>query len=200
MTSWRSRIEASILRSREMKGGNFFQLATVDGDNMPRVRTVVFRGFLGDALTITTDARSQKVKESLCCEVCWWFPVTSEQYRLTATLSYEGHGTKLSQIRKDYWCKLSEKAQAQFYWKGHPKAAYAASGGEDTQTHAAIDEKPIASEREENKDGNLTPPETFVLVLIEPTSCDYLRLTDNYRQIDTLNEDKTSWTSQRVYP
>lgn len=63
----------------DVKGGNFVQIATVDALNRPRVRTVVFRGFLDQkritskpkrrarpersALMLATDMRSDKVEE-----------------------------------------------------------------------------------------------------------------------------------------
>ena len=45
---WRERITDSIARSRKIRGGNYVQLATVDANNAPRCRTVVFRGFAPD--------------------------------------------------------------------------------------------------------------------------------------------------------
>jgi pyridoxamine 5'-phosphate oxidase len=75
--SWLNRIEASIARSRKVKGGNYVQIATVDGEGLPHCRTVVFRGFLtyteGDtanlAMKMITDSRSDKVQQIGACEV-----------------------------------------------------------------------------------------------------------------------------------
>ena len=41
--TWKERIEASIAKSRRIRGGNYVQIATVDEDGHPRCRTVVFR-------------------------------------------------------------------------------------------------------------------------------------------------------------
>ena len=88
---WRERITTSIARSRKIRGGNYVQLATVDADNAPHCRTVVFRGFAPDGrLKIITDNRSAKVKESRRVEVCWWFSQSSEQYRFAGELAYVG--------------------------------------------------------------------------------------------------------------
>ena len=58
----------SIARSRKVRGGNYVQMATVDAENRPHNRTVVFRGFQVDengkeAFKMITDARSQKVEQ-----------------------------------------------------------------------------------------------------------------------------------------
>ena len=47
--------------------------------------------------------------------------------------------------------------------------------------------------------GNVLPvPDVFLLGLLEPTSVDYLRLTDNFRQMDTAAEG--AWAASRVNP
>lgn len=43
---WRARLDASIARTRQDRGSNYVQLATVDPAGHPRNRTVVFRGFV----------------------------------------------------------------------------------------------------------------------------------------------------------
>ena len=77
-----------------MKGGNYVQLATVDSSGAPAVRTVVCRGFVdigngggcSGAIKMITNALSAKVGHitgaNPNCEVLWWFPATSEQYRI----------------------------------------------------------------------------------------------------------------------
>ena len=42
------------------------------------------------------------------------------------------------------------------------------------------------------------PPDNFLLVLLVPTSVDYLRLTHMYRQMDRFVNG--TWTLQRVHP
>ena len=121
---WRERITTSIARSRKIRGGNYVQLATVDADNAPRCRTVVFRGFAPDGrLKIITDKRSAKVKESRRVEVCWWVSQSSEQYRFAGDITYIG-GDGLEEdvaLRKQQWGNLSDKAREQFFW-AHPPA------------------------------------------------------------------------------
>ena len=60
--SWLQDLEKAIKRNKRDAHNRYFQLATVDCERLPRVRTVVFRGF-GDqtgALLFITDSRSEK--------------------------------------------------------------------------------------------------------------------------------------------
>ena len=66
-STWKQNLVNSIARSRKVRGGNYVQMATVDAENRPHNRTVVFRGFQVDengkeAFKMITDARSQKVE------------------------------------------------------------------------------------------------------------------------------------------
>ncbi|KAJ8601441.1 hypothetical protein CTAYLR_005933 [Chrysophaeum taylorii] len=192
MTLWRERIKTSIAKSRDMKGGNYVQLATCDHDGEPRVRTVVFRGFAPNgAMKMITDKRSAKVSESTRCELCWWFPRSSEQYRISGTLHYVGDDETNAERRtqrQEMWGKLSDKAREQFYWEHVPRTPYNQSpekppaGGRDSETGEILE----------------PPPPIFLLVLLEPLVCDYLRLEDNFRQIDRLADRE--WVSERVNP
>ena len=40
---------------------------------------------------------------------------------------------------------------------------------------------------------------SFLLMLLHPTRVHYLRLTDNFAQVDELGEDK-QWSTRRVNP
>lgn len=89
-------------------------------------------------------------------------------------------------LRKQQWGNLSDKAREQFYWAKAPRSPFDPEpevpppGGRDNETGKVLE-----------------PPPIFLLVLLEPTACDYLRLTDNFRQLDALEED---WVSTRVNP
>ena len=73
---WKSRMKTSIAESRKIRGSNYAQISTVDHSTLePRCRTVVFRGFMknvptessdtyGDCVVkMITDVRSNKVTE-----------------------------------------------------------------------------------------------------------------------------------------
>ncbi|GMI14370.1 hypothetical protein TrLO_g14251 [Triparma laevis f. longispina] len=213
ITSWRERIAESIAKSRKVRGGNFVQIATVDGSGLPRCRTVVFRGFLDDLyfreeqtgapMKMITDERSEKVKEARLnpgCEMVYWFGKTSEQYRIFGDLMFVGGGgssggdadttsneereRQFQIARKSQWGNLSDNAREQFYWS-NPGQPYSGSG-----------EAPPPGGRD--SEGKVLPvPDTFLLVLLWPKEVKYLRLTDNFAQIDKLEE---GWTACRVNP
>mmetsp|Transcript_57548 Transcript_57548/g.130401 ORF Transcript_57548/g.130401 Transcript_57548/m.130401 type:complete len:241 (-) Transcript_57548:365-1087(-) len=212
---WRERIEGSIARSRKVRGGNFVQIATVDHEGAPRCRTVVFRGFLkvaergeaGEAMKFITDARSEKVSQAAStggkCEVCWWFSKSSEQYRVAGTLEFVGPeksggepgsaSEELLAHRKQAWGNLSDNAREQFYWGGQPGAACGEAPPPDTLPPGGRD-----------ADGKvLPPPDTFFLVLLYPEQVKYLRLTDNFSQLDRKAAEGASggeWSAVRVFP
>ena len=94
LVPWRTAIDASIARSRKVRGANYVQIATVDSEGHPCCRTVVQRGFLAhggnsDTMRMITDARSEKAKHAArghtAAEMVWWFGKSSEQYRIRGT-------------------------------------------------------------------------------------------------------------------
>lgn len=210
---WRERINGSIARSRKIRGGNYVQIATVDPETCePRCRTVVFRGFLsprpkedGSAadkgeescvMKMITDLRSSKVGEasghtspttSNTCEMVWWFAKSSEQYRVRGKLQFVGGDESddfLVRMRKEQWGNLSDMAREQFYWRD-PSIEY--------------EPQVKVPEGGRGEDGKiLPPPENFLLMLLNPTRVDYLRLTDNFRQFDEFEGEK--WLEKRVNP
>lgn len=206
MSSWRNRIDISSAKSRKVRGGNYVQIATVDAEtNEPRCRTVVFRGFLNDVpgdtacdgkpcvMKMITDNRSNKVSEASnnsACEMVWWFGKSSEQYRIRGELKFVGGSgqfeldEQLASARKQQWGNLSDPAREQFFWK-EPGLSYS---GKSSVPQGGRD-----------KDGKvLPPPDSFLLMLLFPTRVDYLRLGDNFRQIDELKDG--TWRYERVNP
>lgn len=178
--------------------------------------------YYGDcAMKMITDARSNKVREATTTgngnkggngnnvEMVWWFPKSSEQYRVRGVLRFVGgDGTlvgggsdddadassideriknHLVAERKQVWGNLSDTAREQFYWV-HPGAPYhqfSAGGGDEEATTTL----PPTGGRDD--DGKVLPvPDTFLLMLLYPRTVDYLRLGDNYRQVDEWEEDR----------
>lgn len=224
---WRLRIQTSIARSRKVRGGNFVQIATVDPTTLePRCRTVVFRGFLSlddgsdvNVMKMITDARSKKVTEvtttstttgippqhTNTAEMVWWFSKSSEQYRIRGSLMFVGEegiivkddanaddssvnnpsSPLFIRARKEQWGNLSDAAREQFYWI-EPEGPYKSQ-----------DTVPLGGRDENGK--VLPPPSNFLLMLLYPRRVDYLRLGNNYRQIDELVEE-TEWSAKRVNP
>lgn len=211
-TSWRRRLEVSNTRSRKIRGSNYVQLATVDPKSSePRCRSVVFRGFLSlpidhscmktcenlsCVMKMCTDRRSEKVKQVVALpttELLWWFPKTSEQYRIRGELLFVGGGDfdrdndiDLTRARKELWGNLSDAARESFLTKQSPGQVFAK---EETNV-------PTGGRDHDGK--LLLPPDDFLLMLLLPIHCDYLRLTNAYRQVDQTVDGE--WQSQRLNP
>ncbi len=204
ITTWREKIKISSAKSRKVRGGNYVQIATVDPTTMePRCRTVVFRGFVkqdGEETSIMkmiTDKRSNKYSEvmnhsessaSTCtAEMVWWFGKSSEQYRIRGQLKFVGEDNtdkSLLIARKEQWGNMSDPAREQFYWK-EPGIPY--------ESDSVV---PVGGRGEDGK--VLPPPDNFLLMLLYPNRVDYLRLGDNFRQVDDLVNDE--WVANRVNP
>lgn len=212
--SWRILLERSENRSRSIRGSNYVQLATVDQGGRPRCRSIVFRGFLNVPddhvlrntcdnrsciMKMTTDSRSRKVEQVMAhptqaTELVWWFPRSSEQYRVSGQLVFVGSGQydhdsdqTLATARREQWGNLSEAARESFLVDKVPGQAY---DGEPSPV-------PVGGR---DPDGKVVPPpDAFLLMLLLPERVDYLRLTNMYRQVDTRLES-SDWTSVRVNP
>lgn len=222
ISSWREKIEISIAKSRKIRGGNYVQIATVDPTTLePRCRTVVFRGFMKNQSTtedikqttpsslptimkMITDKRSNKFAEvtntdlsnertSNTAEMVWWFAKSSEQYRIRGQLKFVGEDEDDKDLliaRKEQWGNLSDMAREQFYWTD-PGLTF-----NDNESVESLNQSPTGGRDENGK--VLPPPENFLLMLLYPKRIDYLRLTDNFRQID--DKKGNDWESCRVNP
>jgi hypothetical protein len=133
----------------------------------------------GDDANAKNEEEKEKEKENDVAELVWWFSKSSEQYRVRGRLRFVGGGGEygdepggyLERERRRQWGNLSDMAREQFYW-GDPGVAY--SGRPDVP----------AGGRDPDDGTVLPPPPNFLLMLLIPTRVDYLRLTDNYHQVD----------------
>ena len=172
-------------------------------------------------MKMITDIRSNKVKEvqeslemmdkKKCgntVEMVWWFPKSSEQYRIRGKLQFIGNDGPLNNNaggssdyndyfigeRKQQWGNLSDMAREQFYWD-KPGIPYCTSKGHERGV-------PTGGRDDEGK--VLPVPDTFLLMLLYPTKIDYLKLGENYRQIDEWKwndgDDKSRWEQERMNP
>ncbi|WP_199245533.1 Npun_F5749 family FMN-dependent PPOX-type flavoprotein [[Phormidium] sp. ETS-05] len=165
MTPWRSPLARALHRNRSLPQARYLQLATVRSDGRPANRTVVFRGFRDatDQLQIVADGRSEKIAQiqhSPWCEICWYFPKTREQFRISGKLILvpENSTELLAAARQQAWLNLSDAARSQFAWPppGQPKseAAFFATSIEP----------------------GTEPLPQFCLLLLEPVTVDWLEL------------------------
>lgn len=203
LVCWRDRLDKSIPISKNMKGGNFVQLSTIDQNGHPRCRTLVFRGFVDiqgkEAIRMMTDSRSDKVAQlnlSNNFEFAWWFPLSNEQYRISGHIelvdSSSSQSSKHIQARLKQWQDISPLAKEQFFKPETPGDVFIEKDNDD-ETHSAEDVH-------DDDDLISKPPDNFILMLLWPKEVKYLRLTDRYAQLDQLNEDASLWNSIRMNP
>ncbi len=115
MPPWLSQIRYSQSKESNINSSRWIQLATIGIDNMPRVRTVVFRGWSESyEMEIFTDKRSQKYHElelNNNVEICWLFSRCKCQFRI--------RGTSRIDIGKDNlmkWSQLNERSKSMWNW------------------------------------------------------------------------------------
>jgi PPOX class probable FMN-dependent enzyme len=152
---------------------------------------VVFRGFTDNnhGLEFVTDRRSEKMDQiarNPWTEVCWYFPKTREQFRLSGQLTAIGSGSgdrDLDALRHRAWQELSDRAKTQFFW---PEP-----GGERSAIEAFVPPDPIPE----------TAPPPFVLLLLAPEWVDHLQLLDgpHHRRIYSYQSDGR-WRDRAVNP
>jgi pyridoxamine 5'-phosphate oxidase len=101
-------------------------------------------------------------------------------------LAFVGAGEDkiLTSTRKEQWGNLSDPVREQFYWQ---------SPGIDFSGDSIV---PAGGRDEEGV--LLSPQDNFLLMFLLPHEVDYLRLGDNYRQVDQLKDG--AWISTRVNP
>jgi hypothetical protein len=168
-------------------------------------------------MKMITDLRSNKVsevesfqtmggtKDGNTVEMVWWFPKSSEQYRIRGRLQFIGNGGPLNNSdskssnhndyfigeRKQQWGNLSDMAREQFYWD-EPGIPYCTTKGHEQGV-------PPGGRDDEGK--VLPVPDSFLLMLLYPTKIDYLKLGENYRQIDEWKwEGERQWEQLRMNP
>jgi len=110
---WRLRLKASQSKEGKLASNRWIQLANVSKNIQPRVRTVVFRGWLDNStMLIYTDKRSEKYRDletNNNIEVLWLFFKTKSQYR------FKGKVYELDDNDK-YWDNLLDRSKDQWFW------------------------------------------------------------------------------------
>jgi hypothetical protein len=181
----------------------YAQLATVNADHLPSVRSINMRGVREDHITklgsvrFSTDARSTKLQEFALAaakderaivELCHWFPVTREQYRLRCRVQLTVTASATDSILSSTADKLrdglksllrtdeeSQQDHIQF-WKDHSPQSRGmfeiAPPGRPMKRAAEGD-----LDRYEPQDVDESKPSAnFVSVILIPVRCDYLKL------------------------
>ncbi|ACB50002.1 putative pyridoxamine 5-phosphate oxidase, FMN-binding [Crocosphaera subtropica ATCC 51142] len=189
LAPWRTILSRSLHRNRSLPNARYLQLATVNLQGKPSNRTVVFRGFLNNKsqLQIITDGRSEKINHisnNAASEICWYFPKTREQFRITGTLTIIDENYDNQTARLTVWQNLSDSARQQFTW---PEPGQALTyNQQDFFRETPPKDHPLAN---------------FILLLFNPEKVDHLELRGNphQRTLYYLDENK-NWIIQAVNP
>jgi PPOX class probable FMN-dependent enzyme len=188
---WRPSLDLALHRNRRRPETRLVQLATVRPDGRPAIRTVVFRGFLDDIrkLVFTTDSRSAKraeIEADPRGEICWYFPETREQFRVSGLLELVGPGSTdpaLRQARADVWAELSDETRASFTWPS-PREPRDDSARFPTSAPSAA-----------------TPVENFLLMTLTATEVDHLELQGDTHHRWLYEADRHGrWSGREVNP
>ncbi len=124
MESLINKLKYSINTNNTTPNSLYFQMATIGLTNSAEVRTVVFRGlYLDSFIKVITNKNSNKIIEltkNKYCQICWYFPVTREQYRIDCSVEIIDSSSKdnlLIKERKDTYYQLSDKSKEEFNTK-----------------------------------------------------------------------------------
>ena len=192
LAPWRGAIAHALHRNRSLVYARYLQLATLQTNGRPANRTLVFRGFLEDTnqLKFITDNRSAKadqIQQQPWAEVCWYFPNTREQFRITGYLtlvSSDDFHQDLQPARIAMWQELSDAARLQFAWPypGKPRI----------QELSAFE--PAAPDPVE-------PAANFCLLLLDPMQVDHLELRgEPQNRWLYCRNDQQEWSSEAINP
>ena len=157
---WRQSLKASQSKEGKQSSNRWIQLANISKKNQPRVRTVVFRGWLDNTtMLIYTDKRSEKyadLETNNNIEVLWLFYKTKSQYR------FKGKVTDLKDNDK-YWDDLSDRSKDQWFWPSPGKK---------------IDRENSIS----SKNNKLSKPDNFSVLKVEIDEVDLLKLENPFHK------------------
>lgn len=188
LAPWRSPLNRA-LESNPHSTSRYLQLATVQSNNRPANRTIVFRGFYAatNQLKFVIDARSQKVKEisrQPWAEACWYFLETREQFRISGSLTLVTANypdSVLQQARQTTWQELSDATRIQYTWPDPGK--------------------PTAATFERSPPDPVVSLPHFCLLLLEPVQVDHLELrTEPQNRWLYCRHSDQAWSTQAINP
>jgi len=178
--NWLEALEGQQAKSRP---SNRVQIATVDDDGKPALRTVVLRGFLGQKPWFFTDARSAKVahlKARPAISILLWLEKTSDQFRLDGLATSSGSDSvgELAALRQSTWARLKEAQRLPFIGP---------DPGTPLKTPAARLPLPGAV------------PDSLLIVTVEVDHVDWLTLGDPHRR-SCFTRTELVWSHQALVP
>jgi pyridoxamine 5'-phosphate oxidase len=190
---WRSSVARALHRNRSLPYARYVQLATIDRANRPRNRTVVFRGWREpeSQLQFAIDLRSAKAQNLLTgsanwAEICWYFPTTREQFRISGELllvTAESELERDCKARQVAWQQLSDGGRISFAWE---------MPGADRSTDSAAFNPPAPDV--------MQPLANFGLLLLAPTAVDHLELRGEPQNRYSYELVGAEWVMREVNP
>ena len=183
---WFDALKKAIRKNKRLRENRYFQLATISKGALPANRTVVFRGFTepSNSIKVITDSRSKKleeIKSNPSFEICWYFSITREQFRVRGEAKIVDQSGSDERIKS--WSELSDSAKEQFFWPAPGK--HIESTANETKPEPVMHQE---------------IPETFVLLVLQPTSVDHLRLKGSPQSRILSLIDNGDWISVEVHP
>ena len=173
---WRQELKASQNKEASNTSNRWIQIATINRSNEPRLRTVVFRGWLKDnSMLVFTDNRTDKVKDirnNNSVEILWLLTKSKSQFR------FKGNANIVQDDSK-YWKELGYKSRSTWYW---PKP-----GSEYINKHFKEDIK------QESK------PKSFLVLEIIIHTVELLKLENPIHKRYIWKESE-NWIKKRINP
>ena len=175
---WRQELKSARKKEGKSPLNRWIQLSTVTDNNQPRIRTVVFRGWVKESsMLIFTDSRSNKVehlKNNPNAEILWLFLRSKSQFRFKGVM-------KELKINNKYWDSLSERSKSTWFWQNPGKEI-----DKNIQPSQII---PI----------NLKKPENFIVLEFEIYSVDLLKLVTPIHK-RYIWDKRNSWEKIEINP
>ena len=186
---WRQRLARSLHVSRSKPESKYVQIATYAPELGVQNRTVVFRGFVKDShiLQCITEKDSDKYRAlqfSKASEICWYFPKTREQYRLSVHTEFVDKDTDELGLRQQMWHNLSTAAKASFI------------ANQALEVESNINS---SSSENDNEAGKVLIPDNFILILCTVYAVDYLILSEPHQRYQAFCE-LDEWFEESVKP
>ena len=176
LPEWRLAIKSSDNKEGKSVSKRWVQFATTSKDNLPRIRTVVFRGWSeAHSMLIYTDRRSEKINDLKInnnVEILWLFPKSKSQYRL------KGKAYEIKENIK-FWDNLTDNSKTTWFWPN--------PGGNLSQRSSY--DKPKKLER----------PDTFTVLEIKMNYVELLKLERPIHKRCCWNKEK-GWKRIELNP
>lgn len=184
---WKKSLEKSILNNKQLEFHNYFYLSFIKDKN-PEIEMLKFRAFIdhptysNSFLVATLDSRSKAVQSfkdntNNLLEICWFFPLSREKYRIKTKLSLlckefcindnDGGNSNLEKTQKELilanvWDKHSKEEKKEFHNKTPDEISLEKEKMSDLDKFNSQDKNEISN--------------NLMIILLEPIDIEHLTL------------------------